>query len=369
MSDPLHLAPLPHPRRDPYLGRARFLAAAFLSVSQALWFVAFIVAIQGGTPLTPLLSVLGLAGIFVIASRSAEAAELALAIVDRGAGLETAPSGLDLVRRFLVGTVIPFGILTAGFLGRGHALAIGLALGALLFMEILFRFGGVARWRGANIPFPALKALLAGSVGEAMDHLQKARDLQGRDLETSALAVASSAIREERADVLERLRDYLEERASGEAAAQRALAVIRADHARMLEAEDAALREAEALRLVPVGHPRRLSLVLFVATSALEEQDPESAAKALRLLHSRDTVVSTGRVVADWLLLKAAEMTQDDGLSLACRRALLTFDLRRAVRDIDTASLRRQDDPYARWICRAHDDLVRLSTARAELGA
>ena len=80
--DALH-APFLHPRRDPHFRKARWIAAAFLSLVQAAWFFSFVIAVQNGTKLTTSVSLIGLAGFFLIASRAGLVADLALGVVDR----------------------------------------------------------------------------------------------------------------------------------------------------------------------------------------------------------------------------------------------------------------------------------------------
>ncbi len=359
-------APFLHPRRDGYLRRARVLAALFLSVAQACWFIAYAAAIQSGTVLTPALSVLGLAGIFLVASRASHASDVALAVVDRASGLESAPSLLEILRRFGGEIAAPMLLLALGFLGRDSDNAIVFAIVGIIAIEACWRLAGLGVWRDARIHQPLLHALFTRSVESGMAELSVASDLQGRDLEASALAVAGVALREDKDRVLEQLTHYLDAQVDrtpvgGEQhrIAERTRAVVRADLARQRDAATAGLPEAEALRLVPVGHPRRLALGLFVATAALDQDDPASAIKALRLLHSRDVVITTGRVLVNWLLMTAADRMEDADLSVACRKALASFDARRIAENMTVDSLRAQNDPYARWIIKAREALAK----------
>src|SRR5690606_12987423 len=158
--------PFVHPRRDPYFRRARYLAAGFLTIVQAAWFVAFVVAIQSGTPLTVPVSLLGLAGILLIGSRLTLTIDIALGIVDRMSNLESAPDGYDIFRRFMPGIAAPFATLAVTFAGRER---IGIVLGGLavvILLELIYRLAGFARWRKSRIDFVVLKALLNGSLEE-----------------------------------------------------------------------------------------------------------------------------------------------------------------------------------------------------------
>src|SRR5690606_26495982 len=105
--DARHHAPFIHPRRDQYLARARRLAALFLSLTQAAWFVAFVLVVKDGSPLTPTLSILGLAGIFFIAARVGRTAEIALAVSDALSNFPWAPPAREIVRRSLLELGLP----------------------------------------------------------------------------------------------------------------------------------------------------------------------------------------------------------------------------------------------------------------------
>lgn len=355
-------APFRHPRRDRYLGRARATAAMALSLLQAAWFVAFVLAIQGGTELTATLSVLGLAGIFFIAGRTGQAADVSLGMIDRMAGMDSAPLPTDILRRLVIGFLLPLGFLWGGFFLRESAPAIYICLAGLLASEAVFRLGGHTVWRSAQIPFPVLKELLRGSPQAAFEVLRGAVPKSARELEASALGISGIAIQRKNTVVLENLEEFLveekERRGEGEAMiADRSIAVVRADRARLIDAESSGEEEAEALRQIPAGHPRRLAYGLFVATAALDQEDPESALKALRLLHSRDVVRASGRVLVNWLMLEAAGQKKDLLLQNACKTALKTFDLHRVARAISVEEASGKDDPYSRWILRAREEL------------
>lgn len=307
---------------------------------------------------------LGLFGLFFIASRANLLLDIALGLMDRLDRIESAPRWQEIVLRLVAGILVPAGMLLVGFAGRdSFAIVIGTIAG-LGLVELVFRISGLRRWRKVELHFPTLKSLLLESVESAARELASAKDLKGKDLEASALAVASAAIRESKTGVLLNLEESLqlraeESRGQDRLFAERALALVRADYARLVDPASSAVQEAEALRLLPVGHPRRLALGLFVATAALEQDDPTSAVKALGLLQNRDVSLASARVLVNWLLMQAADKLEDAALSVRCRNALMTFDLRREagrmnINDIDSAA-----DPYVRWIRRAREALLR----------
>lgn len=356
-------APFVHPRRDGYLARARRIAALALSLAQAAWFVAFVVAVQNGMPLNVPIAILGLAGIFLIASRVSQTADIALGICDRLAGLERAPDWGSITVRAGLHLVLPFLLLGVGFTFAASPPIVFGSLAGIALIEAYYRLWGHTVWNHAPIYFESLKPLLRGDPAAALEKLKAARELSPISIEETSLALSGMAIRSNKRGALEDLVEYLETReesspADARGVFTRTLAVARADLARMRNAEDAGAVEAEALRLTPVGHPRRLALGLFVATAALEDEDPESAIKALSLLHTRDVVRSPGRVLVNWLLLEAARQTNNLSLAGACREALRTFDLQRISRMITVDTLRAENDPYARWIVRAHEALA-----------
>ncbi len=355
-------APFVHPRRDRYLSRARHSAALFLSLVQAAWFVAYLLAIRAGTPLSPPFAILGLAGIFLIASRAGQAAEIALGISDRLASMETAPSRAEILRRTLMALVFPFALMTTGFLVRERPELVYASIISLIVFEGIFRLGGHTVWRGKQIAPAVLKELLRGSAENAVRALSEQPALTPDQIEVSALAISGISLRTKNVSGMRALEEMLNQKAAAsspeeKSIIERALAVIRADLARLDNDEAAAEPEARALRLVPVGHPRRLALGLFVATAALDQEDPESALKALQLLHSRDVIRSTGRVLVDWLMLQAARSAEDTQAAKACSKALKTFDLERVTRDMHIESLRGENDAYSRWMVKAREDL------------
>jgi hypothetical protein len=138
---------------------------------------------------------------------------------------------------------------------------------------------------------------------------------------------------------------------------ERLAAIVRSDHARLLDPTDAAESEAEALVRLPASHPRRLAFCLFVATAALEHDDPESAVKALRLLHSRDVMPSPARLLVNWLLGEAARRSGDAELAARCEEALRSYDLRREA-EVLTAEDFEANDPYALWVGRARRSMT-----------
>lgn len=355
-TDARHHAPFIHPRRDAYLGRARRLAALFLSLTQGLWFIAFVWAVQNGARLTPTFSVLGLAGIFFIAARVGRTAEIALALSDRLSGLEWAPPPGEIARRLVMELLVPLGLFALAFLLRENGAAVFACLAAVALLELADRVLALGSWRHANVHPDLLVSLMSGSPDGAVEKFAAQRDLTGLSLEVSALAIAGVSIRGGNVRALRALGEALESK-QNDAAARRALAVVRADLARAENAATASMEEARALALVPVGHPRRLALALFVATAALEQRDGESAAKALGLLHSRDVPIPAGRVLVNWLLLQAADMIADEALAKRVREALRAFDVRRVARGMTVESAADSPDPYARWIHRAHAEL------------
>jgi hypothetical protein len=354
--------PFLHPRRDGHFAGARRMSAIFLSIAQAAWFVTFIIAIESGTELDMWVSLLGLVGLFLIASKTRLMGEIALAEVDRKAGLTSAPAPAENLRRFLLGVVLPFALLGLAFAARDRpGVMIGL-LAVAAGIEIALRVGMLRGSERGRIHTPTLRALLTETPEQALKELRGAEDLTDAQLEASALAVAGVAIRQHKADVLAGLEDDLEQRAQKESGRQsffvRLRAVVRADHMRLVDPENAGPAEAEALRLVPAGHPRRLALGLFVATAALDQQDPQSALKALTLLHTRDAMFSTARVLINWLMLQAARQSEDVQLAERCSNAMKTFDLRREALRLNMENLGSTNDPYARWMIKAREDMM-----------
>lgn len=222
------------------------------------------------------------------------------------------------------------------------------------------RFQGWVRWQKTIIPFPVLRPLLLGRLDEAVSALRSQEQAPPLRTEISALAIASAAVSKENTSVLEQLERTLENLPSS-APIARALAVVKADRARLSDPVSAAAAEAEALRMIPAGHPRRLSLALFVACAALDQGDGESAVKALRMLHSRDVVYTTSRAVIDWLLMEGAKMAGDESLAGRCHNALRGYQLGKVASMVNTDVLPNGDDPYQRWITRAKEGLQTMT--------
>lgn len=360
MPIPTH-PPFVHPRRDPYLARARRLAALFLSLVQAAWFAAFVVLIQSGVPLTFTTGLLGIAGMLLIATRIQSAADISLGLVDRLAGIEYAPARGDILRRFLAELAVPFAILAVGLSLIHRPILVHAALATLVLQELIIRVLRVDHWNRARIDPEVLEALLRESPEAAVNRLAEERRMRPRDLEATALALSGIAIRKSASPLLAGLEKTLESVVATAHApdpvSERALAVVRADRARLSDPNGASPLEANALRLAPAGHPRRLALALFVSTAALDQDDPQSALKALSLLHSRDVLFPAGRVLVNWLTLQAAQTLQQADLVEACQQALRSFDVRRVVRSISLEATNNSDDAYARWIRRAAREL------------
>ncbi|MCC5876963.1 MAG: hypothetical protein JJU11_12150 [Candidatus Sumerlaeia bacterium] len=360
-----HFTPLPSPRRDGYLGRARILAAGFLTTVSAIWTIAFMQGLGGeDVDLFPIL-LLFIVGLLVLFTKISLVAELALAWVDLRHELESAPNGREITMRFLTGIAGPFAILALGFLGRDSTAIILVCIGAVLIAEFFFKFGPYGRWWKGEIYLPTLKALLRGRISVAADELAHADDLSGANMEASYLAVAGMAIRIKEPKILKQLLEQLatvhptdpKERLTHE----RLMAVLCADRARLEDPDNAGVREAEALRLIPIGHPRRLPLALFVATEALDNDDGESAIKALSLLHSRDIPTAVGRILVNWLLLQAAVQVGQKELEAACHNALRTFKVRRLAGALSINADSVGGDSYDRWLKKAKSSLEKYT--------
>lgn len=360
-----HYTPLPTPRRDGYLGSARILAAGFLTVISAAWTIAFMQGLGGEeVELFPIL-LLYIVGLLVLFTKISLVAELALAWVDRRHGLESSPTAREIIMRFLTGIAGPFAILILGFIGRDSTAIILVCIGAVLIAEFFFKFGPYGRWWKGEIYLPTLKALLRGRISVAADELAHADDLSGANMEASYLAVAGMAIRIREPKILKQLLEQLAtlhptdpgERLTHE----RLMAVLCADRARLEDPENAGIREAEALRLIPVGHPRRLPLALFVATEALDNEDGESAIKALALLHSRDVPTGVGRILVNWLMLQAAVATGHKELEKLCHDNLRTFKVRRLAGALSINPDTVGGDSYDRWLRKAKTSLEKYT--------
>lgn len=353
--------PLVSPRRDGYLGKARVLAAAFLSLTSAAWLLAFTLGLQKEDPeLFPII-LLFIVGLLVLFNKITLISELALAWVDRKHGLDGAPTGREMIMRFLQGVVGPFAILAMGFLGRESTAVILVCIGAVLLAEFFFKFGPYGRWWKGEIHLPALKALLQGRISAAADELAHADHLESANLEASYLAVAGMAIRVKQGKILQQLVEQLTTLHPTEPREreiqERLMAVLCADRARLEDPNNAGIKEAEALRLIPVGHPRRLPLSLFVATKALDNNDGESAIKALSLLHSRDVPTAVGRILVNWLMMEGARTTGTENLVKACEEALSTFNVRRLASSMSLNPDATGGDSYDRWIRKARKAL------------
>lgn len=338
------------------------MAAGFLSLVQGAWIGAFLIASVNGHEITPAIALLVLGGVIYIQTRARIAGEIALAIVDRSQRLEFAPDGTDILRRIGLTIAVPLLALSLAFLRMDDPVIVIFCFVLLFLTEGIYRLGGYARWRRTRIYLPTLKALLTGSPEAAVDELAAERDLAPQDFESSVLAISGIAIRTKRPTLLQKLEEVAEGRlrhTTGEVRAhlERTLAVIRADYARLVDPESAAVSEAQALAQIPPSHPRRLSLGLFVATAALDQEDPGSALKALRLLHSRDVMPSAARALVNWLMMESAKRTGDTSLVDRCTEALQTFDIKREARNLSGES-RDAADSYTRWMKKASAEMT-----------
>lgn len=351
--------PFVQPRHDPYLKFPRTVAALFLSVAQTTWFFSFLYAVQQKQPLTLGFSLLGLGGIFLFFSRVGLVGNLALAVADYRAKISYKPTVKEILHRVLVGIVLPFLIMTWGLLLRQHEMLLLAATFGLLCSEVIYRYGGYTYWSTPSIYRGSMTGLMEGSGKLALEALESAPALKPEDREATGLAIATIAVRQNDASILndleKNLGKWIEESKTPdeEDRAKRTWWIVRADHARMNNPEESGREEAEALAMVPSGHPRRLSLAMFVATAALDEGDGESAMKALKLLHSRDVIPPTPRALVNWLMLKAAETVENSDLVTQCDKALRTFNLSRLSQNINWKELNSLNNPYDRWILKA----------------
>ncbi|CAN5308821.1 hypothetical protein BH09SUM1_BH09SUM1_14420 [soil metagenome] len=356
--------PFLHPRRDPYLRRARHVAALTLAVVHGLWFAAMIAAAQRQLLPSEPLVILAVVGVLLVGARSALVAELALGIQDVRAKMHNAPSSKEIATRAAVGLALPLAVLWIAFLVRVGTTGAILSAAGIVACQLVYRLGGFSRWEKTPIYFPTLKKLLTANVEEALQELSEAPIESGAVEEVSALALAGVAMRESKPAMVARLEEMLAQRISRFAPEQRhsierAGAIVHADYARLVDPANCSVEEARALTVTPAGHPRRLALSLFVATAAMEQGDFESSLKALRLLHSRDVMSNSARVLVDWLAKESAGQTGDAAYVEKCRLALRTFDLRREAGAMVVDKLRGESDPYARWICRAREGLLK----------
>ncbi|MCC6547103.1 hypothetical protein IT570_08030 [Candidatus Sumerlaeota bacterium] len=353
--------PFSHPRRDPYIRRARFLAAAVLSFTNAFWFVCLATVVMNGAKLTALLSLTAIIGLVWISTRAREASELSTAVINRLAGFEMAPLHGDIASRILAGSVAPALCLLAAFLARDNGVIALTALLLFLVSEAVFRLGGVRQWRSSQVPFPIMRALLTATPNAAMQALEAEKGFNPRSLETTVLAISSAAMREKSGTVVPRLIDLVGSHpvveAGGPQVKERLRAVLRADAATIARDVDEVALQAKALMLLPPLHPRRSSLSLLVATEAMAANDHVSAIKALRMLHSGEVLGSMPRLLVDWFLAESARIIGDQELHTRSASAIRTFNIARVLRELNLEELRRRDDTTARMICAAHDAL------------
>ncbi|MEO8376867.1 MAG: hypothetical protein ABI579_04285 [Candidatus Sumerlaeota bacterium] len=339
----------------------RFLAAAFLSVVNACWFVGFAWAVSNGTKLTALFSFTAILGLIWISLRTREASELSFAVVDRLYKFEMAPSSGDILFRFIVGCAAPALCLVVAFLAREREVVMLAALLLFAFSEAVFRLSGARQWRSSRIHFPVMRTLLTGTPNAAVQALEADNPLRGPSLEMTVLAISSAALRENSAGMIPRLVDYLDSLSiSGEQdrkIVERLRAVLRADEATMDRRDDELQLQAQALMALPPLHPRRSSFALLVATEAMEAGDHTSAIKALRMLHSCEVLGSPPRLLIDWFLAESARKIGDEQLSTRAQAAIRTFDIARVLRELNIDKVRSREDAMARMICAAHDAL------------
>lgn len=355
------IPPFLHPRRDPYLGRARRLAALFLSLVSAAWLGAFTIVLQAGAEPGFSFFLLAIAGILVILSRMMLVTELAMAWTDSRAGIESAPPRGEIIRRFLLGVAAPLAILALGFAGHHSDAIVLLAIGGVILSELLFKFGPHARWREGQLYPPVLKTLLLGELDGAVEAMEEAGAMELKSLEATMLAISGMAIRRRNPAIHGRLVALLNSREPRDererAVFERLKAVITADRERIDQPEVAATVEAQALRIVPAGHPRRLPLALFVATAALDRDEPDGAIKALSLLHSRDVTATAGRMIVNWLLFESARRAGEPALETACREALAGYRVRRLANSLTLDDSHSIGDAYDRWLRKAKRSL------------
>jgi hypothetical protein len=365
-----YFAPLPHPRRDPLLRKARLGAAAICALANGGMFGLALFGISHGAEMNLAAIAVLLVALLIIGTRLPMLVEILIGVTDRAEGLESAPSSQDITRRLVVGVLAPWFIGGLALMHLGD-LQVGFwCLAALLVLDIMYRFGGFSRWQSAPIATDILRAVFASDADRGALAFAQSPLLGAREFEVSALIVASLAIRRKSAHALDVLlgvaRRRLEEYGGAtDPRIQRTLLILEADRARLDDILAASEQEARALRETNAGHPRRLSLALFVATAALETDQPRAAIDALTRLHSRDVSASTARVVVNCLLREAARRTGDDSLLERTRRALSTFNLRREAEAISTEDLDDsvESDPYARWVTRVKAELLEPKTA------
>lgn len=350
-------------RRDAHFGRARRAAAGVLSIAQAAWFLTFLEGVRNGMALTPEICFVGILGLITIATKAELVGELALAVVDAKAGLPNAPSGTEVLRRGLLGVALPFGFLWLAYSLSGNPVAMGLTVAAMGAAQMTFWLLGFSRWRKDDVEPEVLKALLTDQPDRALEAFKCAIPADPGQLSATALGIAGVAIRKDRPGLLRDLQEVL---AALPAAARtdELRAVVHADLCRLTEPEEAALDEARALRLIGPGHPRRLALVLFVSTAALEQGDGESALKALRLLHTREVPGAASRLLVNWLLLEAARMAGNEAIAANALRHVRLFP-RQLAASIRFPDLKPESrDPYAIWMRKAEVGLGEMGRKR-----
>ncbi len=359
-------APLVHPRRDPLLRKARLAAAGVCAVANGGMFWLGLYGVMNGAPLNLATVAVFAVALIVVGTRLPILVELFIGILDRDEHLESAPPLGEVLSRMVVGVALPWCVATLALTRLGSTEAGFWALLALLVLDVVYRFCGFGGWRGPHIATDILRAVVSQDAERGALAFAQAATATPREFETSALVVSSLAIRRGSRHVLDVLHGAAQRRLSEPGAAEnphlrRTLLILEADRARMEDTLASSEPEARALRETGAGHPRRLSLALFVATAALETDQPRAAIDALARLHSRDVMPAAARVVVNWLLREAARRAGDEALAERCRLALSTFNLRREAGAISTEQpgVAPHDDPYSRWIARAKEDMQR----------
>lgn len=362
-----HLAPLSHPRRDPYLRRARLCAAMTCAAVNGLMLAVMLYRIEAMRALTPALGGLFLLAMLLVGTRVPLLVELFLGAADRAEELENAPPLREIIARTFVAVLAPWAlVILAMHHADDEAFALLCVFGIAL-AELVYRFAGFRRWRTPLLSTDVLREVYFGTAMRAAEIMaaEEPRKLDSRAFEAQALLVSGRAIKDRSPRAVELLMQSAEgwmTQASPEERdrVQRMVPVLAADLARLESPSGAAATEAAALRVLPAGHPRRLAYALFVATAALDADQPEAAVKALSRLHSRDVAPPTARLVVDWLLAQAARRMGNEDLANSCEAALRTFDRRRVARliSLEELSSEEADDPYSKWIRRARAELM-----------
>ncbi len=355
--------PFLHPRKDPYLKKATSTAAFLLSTAQALWLLVFVLGIMWGKELSIEMIILGILGMVLITIKSKPAGHIALGYFDYKYGLQLAPSLKDIVRRVTYELIFPATLLFLGFSSWGQTWLVWLSIAAVIIAEVLIVLGGHGQWKSHPVPPSIIVKLMRGKPEEALEILEKNVFTNPNRLELTCLAIAGVAVKDQRRDILESILEIVEKKPLEDSntelrkAAVRVTNVVKADIARMENPETAGPAEAIALRDLPASHPRRLSLSLFVATSALESEDYESAEKALMLLHSRDVMQASPRLLANYLLLVASDTLKEKDLSDKIRESFRSFRINTHIDGLKLDRSRQLEDPYTRWVVKACTDL------------